>query len=184
MWLENTKIDWYSPHWSPSGKQFWSKTMSQESVVVLPPIYYLPALGSMGYGWCLLSEVVQCATALSAGARTNIQFTPESLITEFAALVRNNPRGRQAKIFRFSLDGYFDATEVPPHAAFIQFKLSIDSPYPEGLYVQADWACDTLYMITRGAYKADDIPGTGRVGMRPRGGELIHSGDFINFRRN
>jgi len=135
--------------------------------VILPPVYELPFRLRR---WCKLSEVCTAATKLSQAAETNFNPTPEELVSCFAALVRPNRLrdhlGEQKKIFRYSQDGKgFQGTYVSVNKPGT-FRLEIEGPYPEELFVPEEWAAETLRAVQAGAVAAADFGGT-RIGFSP-----------------
>ena len=158
-------------------------------LVIKPPVY---ELSINFWNWCKLTEVCALVPELARVAEIDFNPTPEELVSRFAALVRPNripdhiseeaKERRKKKIFRYSEAGNgFSGTEVPmsgPDAPpYVPFQLSIETPYPETLFVPEGWAIDVLYAIRRGAVCAawwDDI----QVGFPPResGRELINLG--------
>ena len=55
----------------------------------------------------------------------------------------------------------FWGTPVPgaPFPPYVQFKLGIGMPYPDGFFVPEGWVIDTLHAIRLGAVAAGDFGG-------------------------
>lgn len=139
------------------------------NTVVMPQVY---DLSFHLWRWCRLTDV--CAIVPDLAARVGVEFTPtpELLVSRFAPLVKpcttcigeevltpngcERPKGR--KLFRYSLNGdaihaveVLDGRSGPPYTPF---RLDLDLPYPEDLFVPEGWVIDTLKCVGRGAVAA------------------------------
>lgn len=146
--------------------------------IVRPPVYVI--IFSL-WEWCKLGEVLRAAQNCASFQGIEFDLTLEQLVTNFAQLVQPNKPlsnevvapSRRPRLFRYSTDGRNlkvarvssrESKDAPPHGPL---KLDIEGPYPEDMFVRADWAEAVLKAAEHGVKRVERCS-DGRVyGLTP-----------------
>jgi len=155
--------------------------MKADTLVIMPQVYELHI--GLPWRWCKLREICEIVPTLARVNGINFAPTPEDLVSRFAALAHTNKpvegvslQGKRKKIFRYSFGKSFSGKEVPTDGPslppYAPFNLDIKTPYPKNLFVQENWAFNTLKAIRRGIIAAVDF-GDRKIGFSPRGAIVL-----------
>ena len=163
---------------------------SQSPVVVMPPVYEL-SFG--GWRWCKLAEACAVVPRIARIAGADFAPTPDELVSKFALLVRPNgwpsviegERRDKKRIFRYALNTLkLEFQDVPYPCkdellhTFPPFKLDLETPYPEGMFVREDWVLDTLKVIRCGVVQLGFVGGVLR-GFVPHLKKIIFLDEIV-----